>query len=62
MSDFEPLVNVLENVSAEDVVLPDPEPSVGVLSIDSRRIEDVEDVVKIKKRRRHSEGDICKCK
>ena len=60
MSDFEPLVNVLENVSAEDVVLPDPEPSVGVLSIDSRRIEDVEDVVKIKKRRRHSEGDICR--
>ena len=39
VSDFEPLVDVLENVSAEEVVLTVPEPTEGVLSIDSQRME-----------------------
>ena len=49
VSDYEPVVNVLENVSAEEVVLPDPEPSEGVLSIDSQRM-----VCTAVRRRRHA--------
>ena len=39
VSDFEPLVDVLENVSAEEVVSTVPELTEGVLSIDSQRME-----------------------
>ena len=49
LSEFVPLVNVLENESAEEVVLPDPEPSEGVLSIDRRRM-----VRPVVRRRRHA--------